>query len=148
MGKAQLRELERHGYYHSVPRGVSMLPMIREGKDIIEVRRLDRMAKRGELVLYVRGANDQGVLHRVIHVRDHDYVIAGDNCWRREVIPHERVVGVASSFYRNGKWYSVNDGGYRVYAWLWTALFPVRRPIYYVRDRARAKIARIRGHHA
>ena len=147
MGRVQLQELEERGHYYSVPRGVSMLPMIRSGKDIVEVRRLDRLAARGELVLYVRGA-DQGVLHRVIRVREHDYVIAGDNCWRREIVPHEKVVGFVGSFYRNGKWYSVDHRGYRLYSRLWTALFPLRRPACYMRDKISALMRERRNRHA
>lgn len=148
MGKAQLRELEERGHYYSAPRGVSMLPMIHGGRDIVEVRRLDRRARRGELVLYVRGPSEQGVLHRVIRVRDHDYVIAGDNCWRREIVSHERVVGVAASFCRNGTWYDVSHTGYKLYAWVWTAIFPLRRPVYFVRDRLSARVGKGRRRHA
>ena len=147
MGKVQLRELEERGHYYSVPRGVSMLPMIHGGRDIVEVCRLDRPAARGELVLYVRGA-DQGVLHRVIRVRENDYVIAGDNCWRREIVSREKVVGFVATFYRNGTWYSVEHPGYRLYSRLWTALFPLRRPLYYMRDKVSARMGRIRGRHA
>ena len=70
MGKAQLEQLERHGMYLSVPRGTSMLPMLRSKRDVVEIHRLERPAKRCDLVLYVRGEEQQGVLHRVIAVRE------------------------------------------------------------------------------
>lgn len=40
MGKAQLEQLEKHGMYVSVPRGVSMYPMIRERKDAVEIKKI------------------------------------------------------------------------------------------------------------
>lgn len=147
MGRAQLQELEERGHYYSAPRGVSMLPMIRGGRDVVEVRRLDHMAQRGEVVLYVRGPNEQGVLHRVIHVRERDYVIAGDNCWQREIVPHERVVGVVVTFCRNGMWYSVSHVGYRLYSRVWTALFPLRRSVCFARDKIHARVLKGRRRH-
>lgn len=145
MGKAQLEQLERHGMYLSVPRGTSMLPMLRSKRDVVEIHRLERPAKRCDLVLYVRGEEQQGVLHRVIAVREKDYVIAGDNCWQREIIPHGQVVGIAVRFYRGGRWHEVTDPGYRLYARVWTDLFYVRRPFLWLRDKAAALLRRLRN---
>ena len=118
MGKAQLAELEKHGFYLSVPRGISMWPMIRNRQDVIEIRTLKEPAKRYDVVLYIRG-EEQGVIHRVLRVRETDYIIAGDNCWQKEYVAHDQVKGIAVRFYRNGKWYDVNHKGYRLYARLW-----------------------------
>ena len=137
MGKAQLRELEKNGGYFSVPSGVSMWPMIRNKQGIVEIRALHAPARRYDLVLYIRG-EEQGVIHRVLHVREKDYVIAGDNCWQREIVPKERVVVIAVRFYRDGKWYEVTDWRYRIYVHLWTDLFFLRRPLFYLRDRLKA----------
>lgn len=142
MGRAQLEELERRGRYFSVPRGVSMWPMIRNKKDIVEVRRLDGHAERGDVVLYVRGES-LGVIHRVYRRRRDTYVIAGDNCWQFEHVPADRVVGRVETFYRNGAWHSVDDGGYRLYVRIWMLLFPVRRVRLYCLSRLR-RIVRLR----
>lgn len=139
MGKAQLAELEKSGRYFSVPKGISMKPMIRSKQDVIEIEKLNTMAKRYDLVMYIRG-EEQGVIHRVLQVREQDYIIAGDNCWQKECIPHDKVVGIAVSFYRNGKWYSVNNKGYRLYARVWTDLFFIRRPLYYCRGKVQSFI--------
>ena len=144
MGKAQLEELEKSGKYLSVPRGRSMWPMLRSKKDIVEVHQLLRPAKRYNLVLYVRGENQQGVLHRVLHVRDREYVILGDNCWRREFIPREQVVGIATRFYRNGKWYDVSHKGYLFYVHLWSDFAFIRIPLIWTRDKAKAVLRRLR----
>ncbi len=143
MGKAQLGELERHGMYLSVPRGISMRPMIPDQEGIVEIRRLDHPAKRYDVVLYVRDG-DQGVIHRVLHARGDHYIIAGDNCWQKEYVPAEQVAGIASRFYRKGKWYEVTDPRYLLYAHLWTDLFFIRRPLFYLRDKAKRAFRRIR----
>ena len=137
MGKAQLEELEKHGKYFSVPRGVSMWPMLRSKQDVVEIHRLEKPAKRYDLVLYTRGAQQQGVLHRVLSVREKEYVIAGDNCWRKEYIPHAQVVGIATRFQRNGKWIESDNPWYQAYVHLWTDLFFIRRPLLFTRDFAK-----------
>ena len=69
MGKAQLEELEKHGYYFSVPQGVSMWPLVLNKQGILEIHKLEGPARRYDFVLYTRG-EEQGILHRVLHVRD------------------------------------------------------------------------------
>lgn len=142
MGKAQLEELNKHGRYLSVPRGVSMWPMILNKEGIVEIEKLERPARRYDLVLYIRG-EEQGVIHRVLRVREKDYIIAGDNCWRREYIPKDRVVGIAVRFYRKGKWYEVTDWRYRIYVHLWTDLFFIRMPLLFLRDKTKAVLRKI-----
>ena len=82
MGKIQLEMLERDGRYISVPRGISMRPMIRGGQDAVVIEKLKDMPKRYDLVMYVRG-EEQGVIHRVIHAGSDRYIICGDNCWKQ-----------------------------------------------------------------
>lgn len=114
-----------------------MWPMIRGGRDVVEIYRLEGPAKRYDLVLYFRGAKQQGVLHRVLEVRGNDYIIAGDNTGWKESVPKENVVGIATRFCRKGKWHDVNERGYGLYVRLWTDLYPLRSPIQRCRDKAR-----------
>ena len=139
MGKAQLNELNLHGKYFSVPKGRSMWPMILNKQGIVEIHKLTVPARRYDVVLYIRG-EDQGVIHRVLHVREKDYVIAGDNCWQKEYVPKDKVMGIAVRFYRKGVWYEVSDRRYRFYTHLWTDFFFIRRPLLYLRDQARAAL--------
>lgn len=137
MGKAQLEQLEKTGNYYSVPRGISMWPMIRNKQDIVEIKKIESPAKRYDLVMYIRG-EEQGVIHRVHHVRDDVYVINGDNCWQKEYVPKDRVAGIAVRFCRNGKWHEVTEPGYLLYVHLWTDLFFIRRPVLFLRDKAKS----------
>lgn len=145
MGKAQLEELEKHGRYFSVPKGVSMRPMTeRNRKTILEVRRLDGPARRGDVVMYIR-PDLQGVIHRVLWVRDGYYIIAGDNCWQREYVRKEQVRGIVVSFCRKGRWIGVDNKWYRCYSRVWTDLYFIRRPVLYLRDKGRRLLRRIHG---
>ncbi len=139
MGKAQLEELEKSGKYYSVPRGFSMWPMIINKQGVVEIHKLSGDAKRYDVVLYTRG-EEQGVIHRVLKVRENDYIIAGDNCWQKEYVPKDKVSGIAVSFYRKGKWIGVTNPWYLLYVHIWTDLFFIRRPLFYVRDKIKSAI--------
>lgn len=77
------RYLSEQGRVISANVGVSMLPLLRQGKDLffLEKKGAGR-CKIGDVVLYRRKC--QYVLHRVIEVRTRDYVILGDNCSVKE----------------------------------------------------------------
>lgn len=141
MGKAQLDELARFGKYFSVPKGVSMWPMLLNRQSVVEIHSLEYQPKRYDVVLYIRG-DEQGVIHRVLRRKEDHYIIIGDNCWRLERVPLDHVVGIATRFYRKGYWYSVSDWRYLVYVHLWTDLLFLRRPLFYLRDRMKAWLKR------
>lgn len=144
MGYAQISELEKHGFYLSVPRGISMWPMIRNRRDIVEIRKLEQPPERYDLVMYTIG-DCQGVIHRVLYRKGDFYVICGDNCWRKEYVKLEQIAGIATRFYRDGKWYSVTDTKYLIYVHLWTDLFFIRRPLFYCRDKVKRIIRKLKG---
>ena len=99
--------------------GVSMLPLLRQGKDLFTVKQKSHeRCKVGDVVLYRR--RDQYVLHRVVQVRENDYVILGDNCIAREYgFTDNDIIGVMTGYVRNGKEHSVSDFGYRLYTFIW-----------------------------
>ena len=134
MGKEQLEELEKYGKYLSVPHGISMWPMIRNSKDIVEIRKIEKPPVRYDLVMYVR-PDSQGVIHRVLHPGEDIYIINGDNCWQKERVKPEQIKGIVTRFCRKGKWHDVTEKKYLIYVHLMADLFFIRRPIYYVRDR-------------
>ena len=98
--------------------GVSMLPLLRQGRDlfVVEKRGPGRL-KAGDVVLY-RRPPDKYVLHRIVEVREKDYVILGDNCVNREYgITDGDILGVMTGFVRNGRQHAVTERGYRLYTW-------------------------------
>ncbi len=106
--------------------GDSMLPLIRQGRDILVIAPVNGRLKKYDVPLYRRDSG-QYVLHRVIKVRDHDYVTCGDNRWRTESgITDRHVLGVLVSLIRNGREISLTDPVYRLYVFAWCTLFPVR----------------------
>ena len=112
--------LERDGRLVYTNVGTSMLPLLRQGRDlfIVEKRGPGRL-QAGDVVLY-RRPPDKYVLHRVVEVREADYVILGDNCVGREYgITDRDILGVMTGFVRNGKQHAVTEAGYRLYTFVW-----------------------------
>ncbi len=101
--------------------GGSMLPLLREGKDLFTVNKKGQeRCKRGDVVLY-RRPTKQYILHRIIEVRDNDYVILGDNCIEKEYkIKDEDILGVMTAYVRSEKEHSTKELGYRLYSFIWT----------------------------
>ena len=90
--------LEKDGRLVYKTRGVSMLPMLHQNRDIIVIVPLKRRLKKYDVVLYKRGSSY--ILHRIVGVRDEEYLIRGDNTYRLEHVPQETVIGVLTGFVR------------------------------------------------
>ena len=119
--------LEKNGELVYTNTGRSMLPMLRQHRDLMVIRpKTEERCRKYDVVLYVRPPH-RYVLHRVVEVRDKDYVILGDNCLKKEYgITDEQIIGVLKAFVRDGRTISVENGLYQLYAKLWYALYPVR----------------------
>lgn len=106
--------------------GDSMMPLIKQGRDVLVISAADGRLKKYDVPLYKRDSG-QYVLHRILKVRQNDYIICGDNRWQREYgITDRHIIGVLTSVLRNGKEISFNSLRYRIYVHLWCDLFPVR----------------------
>lgn len=120
-------------------RGVSMLPMLRQGKDAVELAPLPAKLKKYDLPVY-QYPSGKYVMHRVVAVKDNCYICLGDNTWEYETIHPEWMIGLVSAFKRGDKRISVESRGYRLYCRLWVALFPVRKFLIRVKRRIRRLI--------
>lgn len=119
-------ELNRKGKFTYTCSGVSMLPLLRQHKDLFTIEKKQGRCEKYDVVLYKRPPKSF-VLHRVVEVREKDYVILGDNCLNKEYgIRDEDILGVMTSFVRNGREYPVSHKGYRLYAVVWYFLYPLR----------------------
>ena len=129
--------LKRDGRLVYRIRGTSMMPMLRQNKDIVVIERPEGRAERFDTVLYRRGK--AYVLHRVIRVKEDGYVIYGDNTFSAENVPDSAVIGILTAFVRGGREISAGNSIYRMYVRIWHAIFPVRYVLFLMR-RAASKV--------
>ena len=119
--------LEQYGTltYRNV--GTSMLPLIKQGRDLFTItKKGEERCKKYDVVLY-RRPPEQYVLHRIIKVRPNDYVILGDNCVKKEYgITDADILGVMTGFMHKGKNYTCEAFWYKAYSRIWVAFTPLR----------------------
>lgn len=107
------------------PRGISMLPMLREGADCVILSPVPEKLKKYDIALYQRD-NGQYVLHRIIEVGE-TYSCMGDNQFVKEFgLRYEQMIAVVTVFYRGEEEYSVRDLEYWLYCRFWHLSRPVR----------------------
>ncbi len=137
--------IERDGRLVYTSVGDSMRPFIHSGADLLVIEKPTGRLKKYDVPLYRRDSG-QYVLHRILKVRDHDYVICGDNRWQRETgITDRHILGVLTAIVRNGKSLSVQDPAYLRRVHLWCDFFWLRAAILWIRAlpaRARRKLKR------
>ena len=117
--------LARDGRLVYKTRGFSMLPMLHENRDLVMIEPPKGRLQKYDVALYRRGK--AYVLHRVIAVREGDYLIRGDNTYADERVPDAAVIGVLTGFTRKGKTFSTADRRYQRYVRFWCGIYPVRK---------------------
>ena len=107
------------------PKGTSMLPMLRQGVDTVEISPLPEQLKKYDLPLYQRD-NGQYVLHRIVRVGE-TYTCIGDNQFIFEPdVRQDQMIALVTAFVRDGKRIEVTDPRYQFYCRFWCASRPVR----------------------
>ena len=138
-----LAQIEEKGRAYFYPKGVSMLPTLKEGRDISVLAPVNREIKRGDVVLYIRREkSDRLVLHRVIKRRgDGAYLIRGDNAYRNELVEAENVLALLEGFFRKGRYFDCEKSKrYRIYSFFRMFFYPLRKAFYFLPRRAASKI--------
>ena len=126
------------------PRGISMLPMLRQGKDSVTLSPVTGKLKKYDIPLYKR---DDGayVLHRITKVED-TYTCIGDNQYEYEPgIRQDQIIAVVTSFFRGDKKISADALSYRIYTRLWHWSRPVRKLLMRAKRKSRVILRKL-GH--
>ncbi|MBQ7794058.1 MAG: S24/S26 family peptidase [Clostridia bacterium] len=103
------------GTVRFMPKGTSMLPMLRQGIDSVVLTAAPEKLNIYDLPLYKR-ASGQFVLHRVVGIDQNGYIMCGDNQFEREYgIAHSQILAVAKGFYRGDEYVDCTNEQYRKY---------------------------------
>ena len=106
-------------------RGISMLPMLRQGRDSVELAPLPERLKQYDLPVY-QLPSGKYVMHRVVEVKGDHYICNGDNLVEMETVYPHQLVALVSAFTRDGKRVEIDDPRYRAYCRFWCAVRPAR----------------------
>jgi len=100
------------------PRGTSMLPLLRQGKDSVRLSPLSGKLKKYDLPLYQR-TGGQYVLHRIVGVGD-TYTCIGDNQFELESgVSHDQMIAIVTCVFRGNRSIPVNGFRYQAYCRFW-----------------------------
>lgn len=119
--------LNEQGFFVYTNVGTSMKPLLRQRRDLIEIRRKEPgRCKKYDVVLYKR--NGQYILHRILRVLPSGYLIAGDNNFFVERdITDDMILGVMTRVIRNGKDITMDNPFYWLYVHFWCDCYPLRK---------------------
>ena len=129
------------GEFRLYPHGISMLPLLRQGRDSVSLRRVDSPIRKGDILFYQR-PDGSFVLHRVRAVKPDGLTMMGDNQTlpERGVSP-DWVIGRVTRIFRDDKEVICDGFGYRLYRTLWQ--FTISRglliKLYHFSERRNAK---------
>lgn len=100
------------------PKGISMLPMLRQGVDSVVLSPVPEKLRRFDLPLY-RRENGKIILHRIVEAGQ-TYTCMGDNQFTPERgVRADQMIGLVTAFYRGDTLHSVTEPGYRLYCRVW-----------------------------
>lgn len=136
--------LEEKGLLVYTNVGTSMLPLLRQNRDLMVIeKRPEKGLKKYDAVLYRSGK--KYILHRILKVTDSGYVLCGDNCRRLEYgIRDKDILGVLKAVIRDGREISVTAFPYQLYVHLWCDFRHVRFAVIFCRDVFRTLKRRIK----
>ncbi len=124
------KELKEKGYlvYHNV--GDSMMPLIKQGRDLMVIEVPERPFKKYDAVLYKRD-NGQYIMHRIVGKSREGFILRGDNQYEKEYgIKNEQILGLLTAVIRNGKEFKTDAFLSKIYVFLWCKNFFVRKIIF------------------
>ena len=109
--------------------GNSMSPFLVHGRDTVYLSRLDRPAKKGDVLLYKRDSGAY-ILHRVYKVEKDSYTMVGDAQTQLEQgIRQDQIIAIMTSALRKGKLQKKGSFWWEFFEKVWINIVPLRRII-------------------
>ena len=106
-----VEELNKNGVIAFVPKGNSMWPTLKNGKQSVIVKKKTEKLRAMDVALY-RRENGSNILHRVIKPTEYGYIMCGDSQFMFEKVNEENVYGVMMGFYKGKRYVDVKNAEY------------------------------------
>ena len=125
------RSIKELGYAVAPITGTSMLPLLKEGRDLVELESCSQeRLKKGNVVLYKKNDGTL-VLHRIIKTENGEFfTVLGDHQFNNaERVNKNQIIAVACGFFIKARYVNEKTRWYRLYKKLWLCNLNVRRII-------------------
>ena len=125
------RSIKELGYAVVPITGTSMLPLLKEGRDLVELESCSQeRLKKGNVVLYKKNDGTL-VLHRIIRVENGEFfTVLGDHQFNNaERVNNNQIIAVACGFFIKGRYVNEKTRWYRLYKKIWLCNLNFRRII-------------------
>ena len=125
------RSIKELGYAVAPIAGTSMMPLLKEGRDRVELKPYcHERLKKGDVVLYKKNEGTL-VLHRIIKTENGEFfTVLGDHQFNNdEWVNKNQIIAVACGFFIKGRYVTEKTRWYRMYKKIWLCNLNVRRMI-------------------
>ena len=125
------RSIKELGYAVAPIAGTSMMPLLKEGRDRVELKPYcHERLKKGDVVLYKKN-DDTLVLHRIIKTENGEFfTVLGDHQFKNaERVNNNQIIAVACGFFIKGRYVTEKTRWYRMYKKIWLCNLNFRRII-------------------
>ena len=125
------RSIKELGYAVVPITGTSMLPLLKEGRDLVELESCSQeRLKKGDVVLYKKNDGTL-VLHRIIKTENGEFfTVLGDHQFNNdEWVNKNQIIAVACGFFIKGRYVTEKTRWYRLYKKIWLCNLNFRRII-------------------
>ncbi len=117
--------------------GSSMVPFLVGGRDRVFLSRLERPARRGDILLYRRD-NGAYVLHRVYSAQENSLTMVGDAQQQLEPgIQPAQIIALVTGAERKGKLQKPGAFWWEFFARFWIRVVPLRRFLHGIYSKAK-----------
>lgn len=125
------RSIKELGYAVAPIAGTSMMPLLKEGRDRVELEPCSQeRLKKGNVVLYKKNDGTL-VLHRIIKTENREFfTVLGDHQFKNaERVNKNQIIAVACGFFIKGRYVTEKTRWYRLYKKIWLCNLNFRRII-------------------
>lgn len=125
------RSINELGYAVAPIVGTSMMPLLKEGRDRVELEPCSQeRLKKGDVVLYKKNDGTL-VLHRIIKTENREFfTVLGDHQFKNaERVNKNQIIAVACGFFIKGRYVTEKTRWYRMYKKIWLCNLNFRRII-------------------
>ena len=125
------RSIKELGYAVAPIAGTSMMPLLKEGRDRVELKPYcHERLKKGDVVLYKKNDGTL-VLHRIIKTENGEFfTVLGDHQFNNdEWVNNNQIIAVACGFFIKGRYVTEKTRWYRMYKKIWLCNLNFRRII-------------------